>query len=245
MTKLRLFALLLALVPALGLAAGPGPALEHSGTDLSDKASLQRGAGLYMNYCASCHALSMHRYSRIASDLDLPPELVEQHLMPSHAKIGENIHTGINAGDGDAWLGKAPPDLSLTSRARLGGPDYIYSYLKGFYIDEARPMGWNNTVFPGASMPNVLWELQGIQRPVYDQGADGQSHLTRLELASPGRLSPQEFDRVARDISAFLQYVAEPAALKRESVGVWVILFLVFFTFIAYLLKLEFWRDVH
>ena len=245
MTKLRLFALLLALVPALGLAAGPGPKLEHSGTDLSDKASLQRGAGLFMNYCAGCHALSLHRYSRIASDLDLPPELVEQHLMPAQAKIGENIHTGISAGDGNAWFGKAPPDLSLTARAKLGGPDWIYTYLKGFYIDEARPMGWNNTVFPGASMPNVFWELQGIQRPVYDQGADGESHLVRLELASPGRMSPEEFDRVARDISAFLQYVAEPAALKRESVGVWVILFLAFFTFIAYLLKLEFWRDVH
>ena len=245
MTKLRLFALLLALVPALGLAAGPGPKLEHSGTDLSDKASLQRGAGLFMNYCAGCHALSLHRYSRLATDLDLPPELVEQHLMPAQAKIGENIHTGINAGDGNAWFGKAAPDLSLTARAKHGGVDWVYSYIKGFYVDESRPMGWNNTVFPGASMPNVLWELQGIQRPVYDQGADGESHLARLELASPGRLSPEEFDRVARDISAFLQYVAEPAALKRESVGVWVVLFLAFFTFIAYLLKVEYWRDVH
>ncbi|MBW8311466.1 MAG: cytochrome c1 [Rhizobium sp.] len=245
MTKLRLIALLLALVPAIGLAAGAGPKLETSGADLGDKASLQRGAGLFMNYCAGCHALSMHRYSRIASDLGLSPELVEQNLMPAHAKIGGNINTGINAGDGNAWFGKAAPDLSLIARARLGGPDYVYSYIKGFYIDESRPLGWNNTVFPGASMPNVLWDLQGIQRPVYDQGADGQSHITRLELSSPGRLSPEEFDRVARDISAFLQYVAEPAALKRESVGVWVLLFLAFFTFIAYLLKLEYWRDVH
>ena len=245
MTKLRLFALLLAFAPALGFAAGPAVELEAAGTDLSDKASLQRGAGLYMNYCAACHALSLHRYSRIASDLDLPPELVEQHLMPAQARIGENIHTGISAGDGNAWFGKAPPDLSLTARAKHGGSDWIYTYLKGFYIDEARPMGWNNTVFPGASMPNVFWELQGIQRPVYDQGADGQPHLVRLELASPGRLSEQEFDQVARDISAFLEYVAEPAALKRESIGVWVLLFLGFFTFIAYLLKLEFWRDVH
>lgn len=245
MTKLRLFALLLALVPALGLAAGPGPVLESAGTDLNDKASLQRGAGLFMSYCSGCHALSMHRYSRIASDLDLPPELVEANLMPRQAKIGENIHTGINAGDGAAWFGKAAPDLSLIARAKLGGPDYVYSYLKGFYVDESRPLGWNNTVFPGASMPNVLWELQGIQRPVYDQGHDGATHLAKLELASPGRLGPEEFDRVARDISAFLQYVAEPAALKRESVGVWVILFLAFFTFIAYLLKVEYWRDVH
>ena len=244
MIKLRLFALLLAVVPALGLAAGGGP-LEHAGTDLNDRASLQRGAGLFMNYCAGCHALSMHRYSRIASDLDLPPELVEQYLVPPQAAIGETIRTGIEPGNAQAWFGATAPDLSLVSRAKLGGADWVYSYLKGFYIDEARPVGWNNTVFPGASMPNVLWELQGIQRPVYDQGEDGASHLSKLELATPGRQSPEEFDRTARDISAFLQYVAEPAALKRESVGVWVVLFLAFFTFIAYLLKVEYWRDVH
>lgn len=245
MTKLRFFALLLAFAPALGLAAGGGP-LESSGTDLSDKASLQRGAGLFMNYCSGCHALSLHRYSRIADDLGLDPGVVEANLIQGDAKIGENINTGIAAGDGNAWFGKAPPDLSLTARARLGGPDWIYSYLKGFYVDETRPMGWNNTVFPGASMPHVLWEMQGIQRPVYEQGADGQPpHVARLELAKPGRMDARQYDQVARDISAFLQYVAEPAALKRESVGVWVILFLAFFTFIAYLLKLEYWRDVH
>lgn len=245
MTKLRLFALLLALVPALGFAASSGP-LESSGTDLSDKASLQRGAGLFMNYCSGCHALSMHRYSRIASDLGLSEELVEQHLIQGDAKIGENINTGIAAGDGNAWFGKAAPDLSLTARAKLGGPDWIYSYLKGFYVDESRPLGWNNTVFPGASMPHVLWEMQGIQRPVYGESHEGMPpHVEKLELATPGRLDAREYDQVARDISAFLQYVAEPAALKRESVGVWVVLFLAFFTFIAYLLKLEYWRDVH
>ena len=131
MNKLRFFALLLAFAPALGLAASGGP-LESSGTDLSDRASLQRGAGLFMNYCSGCHALSLHRYSRIAEDLDLDPAVVEQNLIQGDANIGENINTGIAAGDGNAWFGKAPPDLSLTARARHGGPDWIYSYLKGF-----------------------------------------------------------------------------------------------------------------
>ncbi|HLS83858.1 MAG TPA: cytochrome c1 [Arenimonas sp.] len=244
MTKLRLFALLLALVPAVGLAAG-GTTLEHSGTDLGDRASLQRGAGLFMNYCSGCHSLSMQRYSRLGEDLGLSEEQVERFLIRGDAKVGEPINTGIAAGDGNAWFGKAAPDLSLVARAKLGGPDWVYSYLKGFYVDESRPLGWNNTVFPGASMPHVLWELQGIQRPVYDVDADGQSHLVRLELVKPGRMSPAEYDRTARDISAFLQYVAEPAALKRESVGVWVLLFLAVFTFVAWLLKAEYWRDVH
>jgi ubiquinol-cytochrome c reductase cytochrome c1 subunit len=245
MTKLRFFALLLAIVPVLGLAAGPSVPLENSGTDLNDRASLQRGAGLYMNYCAGCHALSLHRYSRIGEDLGLSQEQVEQFLIHGDARFGDTINTGIDRGDGDAWFGKAPPDLSLAARSRPRGPDWIYSYLKGFYVDEARPMGWNNTVFPGASMPHVLWDLQGIQRPVYEAGADGQPTVVGLELASPGRLDSRQYDQVARDLSAFLQYVAEPAALKRQSLGVWVILFLAFFTFLAYLLKLEFWRDVH
>ena len=244
MTKLRIIALLLAFLPALA-AAESGGALEHSGTDLGDKASLQRGAGLFMNYCAGCHSLAMHRYSRIAEDLDLRPELVEEHLLVGDAKIGENIVTGIAAAQGQTWFGKAPPDLSLAARARASGPDWVYTYLKSFYIDETRPIGWNNTLFPGVSMPNPLWELQGIQRPVYGEGHGADAHVEKLELATPGRMDPRQFDQAARDIAAFLQYVAEPAAIKRESVGVWVVLFLAFFTFIAYLLKLEYWRDVH
>ena len=244
MTKLRILALLLLFVPALASAASGG-ALQSSGTDLGDKASLQRGAGLYMNYCAGCHSLAMHRYSRIAEDLDLRPELVEEHLMVGDAKIGENIVTGIDPLQGQAWFGKAPPDLSLAARARASGPDWVYTYLESFYVDETRPIGWNNTLFPGVSMPNPLWELQGIQRPVYGEGEGAEAHVEKLELATPGRMAPREFDQAARDIAAFLQYVAEPAAMKREAVGVWVVLFLAFFTFIAYLLKLEYWRDVH
>src|SRR5688572_32933425 len=132
MTKLRLFAFLLAIAPALALASGGG-ALQTSGTDLTDKASLQRGAGLYMNYCAGCHSLAMHRYSRIAEDLDLSQELVEEHLMSGDAKFGENILTGVDAADGQAWFGKAPPDLSLVARAKAGGADWVYTYLKSFY----------------------------------------------------------------------------------------------------------------
>ena len=243
MTKLRLFALLLALVPALGVASSGGN-LQSSGTDLSDKASLQRGAGLFMNYCSGCHSLAMQRYSRLAEDLDLSQEMVEQYLIRGDAKFGENIRTGIPAAQGTAWFGKAAPDLSLVSRSKAGGPDWVYTYLKSFYVDESRPIGWNNKLFPNVSMPNVLWELQGIQRPVYE-GHGVEQHVAKLELASPGRLDGAQFDRAARDISAFLQYVAEPAALQRESTGVWVILFLAFFTLLAYLLKLEYWRDVH
>ncbi len=179
MTKLRFFAIALALLPSLGFAS-EGGALPSAQTDLSDKASLQRGAALYMNYCSGCHALSMHRYSRIASDLDLSPEQVEQNLIFGTTKIGETMQTGIGADRGNAWFGKAAPDLSLVARAKPGGEDWVYNYLKGFYIDEARPLGWNNTVFPGASMPNVLVETGYLSNRAEERvlrSAEGQKKI--------------------------------------------------------------------
>ena len=166
------------------------------------------------------------------------------NLAPAGAKFAETAKAAMNSADAAAWLGKAPPDLSLVARSKLGGRDWTYTFLKSFYVDETRPSGWNNTLLAGSSMPNVLWELQGIQRPVHAEGAHAgvPSHL---ELASPGRVSAEEFDRTVRDITAFLQYVGEPAALKRSTVGLWVVLFLAFFTFLAWLLKQEYWSDVH
>ncbi|KAB2898818.1 MAG: cytochrome c1 [Dokdonella sp.] len=219
-----------------------GAALQSANVSLNDTAALQRGAKLYFNYCAGCHSLRYVRYSRIAEDLQIDPKDVEANLIFTGAKIGDLAINNLSAEDGTKWFGKAPPDLSLEGRSK--GADWIYSYLKSFYLDPTRPLGWNNTVFENASMPNVLWELQGVQSAVRKGGAaDGP--IERLDLTTPGRQSAEEFDRSVRDITAFLQYVGEPAALKRESMGVWVLLYLAVFTLLAYLLKREFWKDVH
>ncbi len=233
------------LLAVSGLVTAAGKVhLEEAHIDLSDRASLQRGAGLFMNYCAGCHSLQYQRYSRLAEDLGLTQEQVEQNLIRGDAKFGEVMKTGMDKGDAQAWLGKAPPDLSLVTRAKLGGPDWTYTFLKSFYVDESRPVGWNNLVLANASMPNVLWELQGTQRAVeFSQGDNPQP--TKLDVTAAGRLSAAEYDRAIRDITAFLTYVGEPAALKRERIGVWVILFLAFFTLMAWLLKREYWRDIH
>src|SRR5690606_34622267 len=136
--------------------------------------------------------------------------------------------------------------LSLVARSKLGGPDWTYNFLKSFYVDETRPTGWNNTILPNASMPNVLWEMQGVQEAVMTPGANGTAPVVeRFEVTTPGRMTAEQFDRAIRDITAFLHYVGEPAALKRETYGLWVILFLAAFTFLAWLLKTEYWRDVH
>ena len=247
MTKFA-FRLLPALLAGL-FAAAPALAEEtaglmHAGTDLGDQASLQRGAQLFMNNCSGCHSLQYLRYSRMASDLGLTEQEVMDNLNFTGGKIGDQIHVAMTEAQGNQFFGKVPPDLSVIARVR--GSDWIYTYLKSFYLDESRPVGWNNTLFANASMPNPLWELQGLQQPVFGKkSATGETHVEGFTISQAGTQDAQQFDQTVRDITAFLEYAGEPAALKRQSVGVWAILFLVFLAFMAWLLKNEYWRDVH
>lgn len=231
------------LVSFTAVAADVG-GLQQAGVDLGDEASLQRGAMLYMNYCSACHSLQYVRYSRIAEDLGLTEEQVMSNLNFTGAAFGEHVNVAMSDEDAEEWFGTAPPDLSVISRVR--GSDWIYTYLKSFYQDRSTKLGWNNTLYPNAAMPNPLWEMQGLQRPVYGETnpETGEAAVERLVIATEGTQSEIEFDQTVRDITAFLEYVGEPAALKRQSLGVWVILFLAFFTFLAWLLKKEFWKDV-
>lgn len=231
------------LLSASAMAAGGGN-LEQSGTDLDDQASLQRGAALYMNYCSGCHSLKYLRYSRMADDLGLSEEEVMQNLNFTGAKFGEQIQVAMPAEGAEKWFGKMPPDLSLITRVR--GTDWVYTYLKSFYLDESAALGWNNTVLKNAAMPNPLWEMQGLQHAEFGQPDEaGERPVEALKVAQPGTQTPEQFDQTVRDITAFLEYAAEPAALKRQGIGVWVVLFLVLLTFLAWLLKHEYWRDVH
>lgn len=241
---LSVAALLLPLSSFTVSAAG-GAGVEHSGANVSDTASLQRGAKWYVNYCQGCHALGYMRYNRLAKDLDLTEDMTMENLVFSTAKFGETMDIAMKADQSINWFGKTPPDLSLVGRSR--GPDWLYSYLLGFYQDDSG--GWNNSLLPNAAMPHVLWQLQGIQTPVYREeiSESGFTHqvIDHFELATPGSQTVEEYKETARDLATFLQYVGEPAVLQRKKLGVWVLLFLAVFTFIAYLLKVEYWRDVH
>lgn len=245
-TRRALAGLLLgmAMVAAPAAMASEAPGLQAANASLGDVGSLQNGAKLFFNYCSGCHSLKLMRYSRIAADLGLTEKQVMDNLNFTGAKFGEQIPASMSAVDGKAWFGASPPDLSLMARAK--GVDYIFSYLKSFYLDPSRPIGWNNTVFPNASMPNPLWALQGIQVAVHEPTSAGAEHMpaAKFELHQAGSLNAEQFDEVARDIANFLQYAAEPAALKRRAVGIWVILFLTGFTLLAWLLKQEYWKDV-
>jgi ubiquinol-cytochrome c reductase cytochrome c1 subunit len=135
-----------------------------------------------------------------------------------------------------------PPDLSLVSRSR--DADWLYSYLKSFYNDPKKPLGTNNLIFKDVGMPNVFWQVQGEQKPVYEE-EDGKSSIVGLELAKPGKLSEEEFDTMVNEIVNFLVYVGEPGKLERERIGKYVLFYLAMFLLVAYLLKKEYWKDVH
>ena len=236
-----LFSLAILIAVTAPVHASGGGDLQQANVNIRDVAATQRGAKLFVNYCLSCHAAGFMRYQRLADDLGLGEEAVMKNLAFSDAKIGETMDIAMRPADAEAWLGKVPPDLSLISRSR--GADWLYTYLLTFYQDETG--GWNNQVLPNASMPHVMWQLQGIQKPVYSTDEDGNEAVDHLVLHHAGLQSPEVYQDTVRDLVTFLEYLGEPAQVKRKNVGIWVLLFLAFFTMVAYLLKAEFWRDVH
>lgn len=263
----QLFAILLALVPMFAVASeGSGWPIDHVEFDPSDKASLQQGAQLYMNYCMGCHSLRYERYGRLVSGLGIPEDLVMQNLrFDSSAKIGDLMFNAMSTKQAKEWFGAAPPDLTLETRAR--GASWVYTYLRTFYRDPARPWGVNNKVFPDVGMPHVLIGLQGVQEcapgPVHaENGGIRRDPLTgkevlfdeagkplnpcgRLKVVEPGKLTPKEFDKAAYDLTNFLNYMAEPMQEKRKHIGIYVLFFLAIFFVFAYLLNREYWKDVH
>lgn len=240
-TSMRiLVGLWLALAASSTLAAGGGQ-LEPSGVNINDRAALQRGARLFVNYCLSCHSANYMRYKRLVEDLGLSEETVMDNLVFPDKKIGDTMTVTMTAEDGAAWFGKAPPDLSLIGRSR--GADWLYAYLRSFYRDEAGR--WNNTILANAAMPHVLWELQGIQEAVFHDDGHGNRAFDHFTLARPGTQDPEAYDDTVRDLVTFLDYLSEPAKMKRRDIGIWVILFLAVLAFLAYLMKAEYWRDVH
>ena len=233
--------LLLALLfaPLAALAAGAAVQLDRAPDLQGDKAALQSGARTFVNYCLSCHSMSFVRYNRL-TELGLSEQQVKDNLMFTADKIGEPMRVAAKPGEQKQWFGVMPPDLTLVARARASeagsGADWLYTYLRSFYRDDARPTGWNNTLFANVGMPNVLWELQG------EQTLNHASY--QLELATPGQLSPTEYDRQIGELVAFMVWAAEPGAAFRKQVGYGVLAFLLVLFGVSYALKKAYWKDV-
>lgn len=242
---------LAALLFGFAAVAAEGEAYPPAGVDVHNRASLQRGARNFMNYCSGCHSAQYVRYNRIAADLGIPePELRANLIFNPDTKSSEVIRASLPSDDAKRWFGNAPPDLSLIARSR--GPDYISAFLKSFYADPSRPTGVNNLVLKGTAMPHVLSGLQGVQtaefKTVTRKMADGASvnepEFEKFTIGTPGSLTPEQYADFVRDTVNFLTYIGEPVQVKRQGLGIWVILFLLLFTGFAYGLKKEYWKDV-
>lgn len=241
--KKFILAVVLITTPIFAWASGAEDVkLDRVHIDLNDKPSLQRGARIFVNYCLSCHSASYMRYNRMGHDLGISDELVKENLLFAADKVGDLMKAVMPAEDAKLWFGVAPPDLS--DEARYRGPDWIYTYMRSFYRDPKSHSGWNNLVFPHVAMPHVLYEWQGEQRAVFKK-ENGVEVFERFELEKRGAMSPAEYDKAMRDLVNFMVYLAEPAKLVRYKIGVFVLIFLAVFLLFAYLLKKEYWKDVH
>ena len=229
---------------------GNSIAWDKAPVNTSDMASLQNGAKLFVNYCLNCHSAAFMRYNRL-QDIGLTNQQIKDNLLFSTDKVGDTMKANIDPKQAKEWFGAVPPDLTLVARSRSGhggtGADYLYTYLRTYYRDEAKPTGWNNLAFPNVGMPNPLWQLQGERQPVYEEHeAHGQKTHTFVgwKQVTPGTLTPLQYDKAVGDLVNYLHWMAEPARNNRVRLGMWVLLFLAGFTFIAWRLNAAYWKDV-
>jgi ubiquinol-cytochrome c reductase cytochrome c1 subunit len=245
--KKIVFILISLMATSSALAAGGGMVGEKAHTNIRSIDSLRSGAKTYMNYCMGCHSMAYQRYNRVAEDLGLNEDEMMNGLVLTDAKFTDKMTISMSEVQSKEWFGKAPPDLTVIAKAR--GLDWLYNFLINFYADPKSVTGWNNLTLPNASMPHVLWELQGIRTADFEVHTDeaGTEHkeFKGFEMQAAGQLNEQEYKDLARDLVNFLDYSSEPAKLIRMSLAPWVLLFVSLFTFLAYMLKVNYFRDIH
>ncbi len=245
----NLLLLLMSLVAASNSMAAGGDYYigEKVQTNIRSVDSLRNGAKIYMNYCLGCHSMNFQRYNRVADDLGLTEDEMMNGLVLTDAKFTDKMTISMSEEQAKKWFGKAPPDLSVIAKAR--GLDWLYNFLINYYADPQSVTGWNNLTLPNASMPHILWELQGIRTANFEIHTDeeGNEHkeFKGFETVEAGKLSEQDYKDLARDLVNFLDYSSEPAKLIRMSMAPWVLLFVSLFTFLAYMLKVNYFRDIH
>ena len=220
---------------------------------VTDLAALQHGAKLFVNYCLNCHGAAYMRYNRMR-DIGLTDEQIKANLLFASDKVGDTMKVAIDPREAKDWFGATPPDLTVIARSRAGsqgsGADYLYTYLRSYYRDDTKATGWNNTAFPSVAMPHVLWELQGQQKLVVEEGKDPHDpsktvhHVKGFEPITKGQLNNDEYNAAVADLVAFLQWMGEPAQNQRFRLGIWVLLFLGVLTVMAWRLNAAFWKDV-
>ena len=249
--KKIILSLLISLATSLTVHANSDTiAWDKAPNKLNDLSALQHGAKLFVNYCLNCHSAAYMRFNRL-TDIGLSSQEIKDNLLFTTDKVGETMKVTMDPKQAKDWFGGAPPDLTVIARSRAGhggtGADYLYTYLRTYYRDESKATGWNNLAFPNVAMPHVLWELQGQRKPVYDT-IESHGHETHVfkgwQQITPGKLSPAEYDEAVADLVNYMQWMSEPSQNIRVRIGVWVMIFLLIFMFIAWRLNASFWKDI-
>jgi len=243
----------LALVPAMTLASEGGFPLDRGPDRSNDLSALQNGARLFVNYCLNCHSASLVRYNRLR-DIGLSEKQIQDNLLFTSDKVGDLMKVSLSEKDAKTWFGAVPPDLSVIVRAKASsqgsGADYVYTYLRTYYKDDARATGWNNLVYPNVGMPHVLWELQGVRNAKFVEEKDPHDasksihKFAGFEQVKPGKLSSQAYDAEVADLVGFMEWMSEPVKSKRQKLGVWVLLFMAGLVFLTWRLNASFWKEV-
>jgi len=248
--------IILSLALALGLATGANAgggdtiAWDKAPNKINDLAALQNGAKLFVNHCLNCHSAAFMRYNRL-TDIGLTEQQIKDNLLFTTDKVGDTMKANIDPKQAKEWFGANPPDLTVIARSRAGhegsGADYLYTYMRTFYRDETKATGWNNLAFPNVGMPHVLWEMQGVRRPIFEERQES-GHKVQVfkgwEQVTPGSMTPQQYDQAMADLVGYLQWMGEPAQTQRVRLGLFVMLFLLGFMYIAWRLNASFWKDI-
>ena len=250
MKTIKALALAILLAPMLASAVEEGAKLDRAPIDPGDRASLQRGAAAFVNYCLNCHSASYMRYNRL-QDIGLTEQQIRDNLVFTGVKVGDLMKVAMDPVAAKEWFGTAPPDLTVIARSRSShagsGADWLYTYLRTFYRDPSRPNGWNNVVYPNVAMPHVLWQLQGEQvlKDTQEQGEGYMRTVQKLALDKAGKLKPNEYDQLVADLVNYMSYMSEPARHDRVVTGLYALLVIFVLVAISYALKKSFWKDVH
>ena len=233
------------------LANSEGMAWDRAPNKTNDVVSLQNGAKLFVNYCLNCHSAAYMRFNRL-KDIGLSEAQIKDNLLFTTDKVGDNMKVAMDPKQAKEWFGGVPPDLTVIARSRAGhngtGADYLYTYLRSYYRDETKATGWNNLAYPNVGMPHVLWQLQGERKAVFETAHEHghEAHVFKgFEQITPGTMTSVQYDEAIGDLVGYLQWMGEPSQNTRVQVGVWVLLFLLVFTFFAWRLNAAYWRDVH
>lgn len=199
-----------------------GPAWDKAPNKINDQTALQNGAQVFVSYCLNCHSAAFNRFNRL-QDIGFTADQIKEKLLVTNAKIGDTMKSAIDPQQAKAWFGVNPPDLTVIARSRAGaggtGADYLYTYMRSFYVDETKPTGWNNHVFPNVAMPHVLWEMQST-------------------------MTPAQYDQTIGDLVGYLQWMGEPAQTSRQRLGIWVLIFLAGLTLVTWKLNKAYWKDI-